>query len=102
MAAGAVLGGGGRLPSVGLRLPEMPGSARGLPTGQPRTQSSIAVSADHRSWFLLNASPDLRAQFEASRALPDQAIVAEVAGGANNGSRSTDVLVPRPRGIGQP
>ncbi|MYX39485.1 MULTISPECIES: pyrroloquinoline quinone biosynthesis protein PqqB [unclassified Streptomyces] len=31
----------------------------------PRTQSSIAVSADHRRWFLLNASPDLRAQFEA-------------------------------------
>lgn len=31
----------------------------------PRTQSSVAVSADHRRWFLLNASPDLRAQFEA-------------------------------------
>jgi pyrroloquinoline quinone biosynthesis protein B len=34
-----------------------------------RTQSSVAVSADQRSWFLLNASPDLRAQFEAFPAL---------------------------------
>jgi pyrroloquinoline quinone biosynthesis protein B len=29
-----------------------------------RTQSSAAVSADGRSWFLLNASPDIRAQIE--------------------------------------
>jgi pyrroloquinoline quinone biosynthesis protein B len=29
-----------------------------------RTQSSVAVSADGRSWFLLNASPDIRAQIE--------------------------------------
>ena len=28
----------------------------------PQTQSSIAVSADGERWFLLNASPDLRAQ----------------------------------------
>jgi pyrroloquinoline quinone biosynthesis protein B len=31
---------------------------------QPRTQSSVAVSADGGSWFLLNASPDIRAQIE--------------------------------------
>lgn len=37
--------------------------------GPPRTQSSVAVSADRRRWFLLNASPDLRAQFEAFEAL---------------------------------
>jgi pyrroloquinoline quinone biosynthesis protein B len=30
----------------------------------PRTQSSIAVSADGRRWFLFNASPDVRAQIE--------------------------------------
>jgi len=29
---------------------------------RPRTQSSIAVSADGRRWFLLNASPDVRDQ----------------------------------------
>jgi pyrroloquinoline quinone biosynthesis protein B len=31
-----------------------------------RTQSSVAISADEKNWFLLNASPDLRAQIEAS------------------------------------
>ena len=32
---------------------------------QARTESSVAISADGRSWFLLNASPDIRAQIEA-------------------------------------
>jgi pyrroloquinoline quinone biosynthesis protein B len=36
---------------------------------RPRTQSSVAVSADHRQWFLLNASPDIRAQIESFPAL---------------------------------
>lgn len=31
---------------------------------RPRTQSSVAISSDGRSWFLLNASPDIRAQIE--------------------------------------
>jgi pyrroloquinoline quinone biosynthesis protein B len=35
----------------------------------PRTQSSVAVSADYRRWFLLNASPDLRTQIESFPAL---------------------------------
>lgn len=30
-----------------------------------RTQSSVAVSADRHTWFLLNASPDVRTQIEA-------------------------------------
>jgi len=34
-----------------------------------RTQSSVAVSADHRTWFLINASPDVRSQIEAFPAL---------------------------------
>lgn len=34
-----------------------------------RTQSSVAVSADGERWFLINASPDLRAQIEAFPAL---------------------------------
>ncbi|MBO0705480.1 MAG: pyrroloquinoline quinone biosynthesis protein PqqB, partial [Candidatus Dormibacteraeota bacterium] len=37
--------------------------------GRPRTQSSIAVSPEGRRWFLLNASPDLRAQIESFPAL---------------------------------
>ncbi len=34
-----------------------------------RTQSSLAVSADDRHWFLLNASPDLRQQINANPSL---------------------------------
>jgi pyrroloquinoline quinone biosynthesis protein B len=33
--------------------------------GPARSQSSVAVSADHRRWFLINASPDVRTQIEA-------------------------------------
>ena len=34
--------------------------------GRPRTQLQVAISADGSSWLLLNASPDLRTQIEAS------------------------------------
>lgn len=51
--------------------------------GRGRTQSSIAVSADGKSWVLLNASPDLRAQLAAHapfwpRAVRDSRISAVV------------------------
>lgn len=36
---------------------------------ESRTQSSITVSANGENWVLINASPDLRAQFEAFPAL---------------------------------
>jgi pyrroloquinoline quinone biosynthesis protein B len=36
---------------------------------KPRTQASLAVSADGEHWILLNASPDLRAQIQANRSL---------------------------------
>jgi pyrroloquinoline quinone biosynthesis protein B len=39
-----------------------------------RTQASIAVSGDSRSWILLNASPDLRLQIEATPALHPAAL----------------------------
>ncbi len=35
---------------------------KGLPGLKPRTQASVAVSADGRQWVLLNAAPDLRQQ----------------------------------------
>ena len=38
----------------------------------PRTQSSVAVTADGDHWFLLNASPDLRQQINANPALHPQ------------------------------
>lgn len=34
-----------------------------------RSQASVAVSANNRDWFILNASPDLRQQIEATPAL---------------------------------
>jgi pyrroloquinoline quinone biosynthesis protein B len=36
---------------------------------KPRTQASLAVSADGERWILLNASPDLRAQIQGNQAL---------------------------------
>jgi pyrroloquinoline quinone biosynthesis protein B len=41
----------------------------GDPDVRPRTQSSIAVSADAKNWVLLNASPDLRQQIHERRQL---------------------------------
>jgi len=41
----------------------------GDPRVRPRTQASLAVSADGEHWTLLNASPDLRAQLAATPAL---------------------------------
>src|SRR6266567_3761221 len=36
---------------------------------RPRSQSSVAISADGDAWFLLNASPDIRSQIETTPAL---------------------------------
>jgi pyrroloquinoline quinone biosynthesis protein B len=33
--------------------------------GQPRSQTQLAISTDEKSWYLVNASPDLRYQIEA-------------------------------------
>jgi pyrroloquinoline quinone biosynthesis protein B len=41
----------------------------GIFRGKSRTQTQVAISNDDRSWFLLNASPDLRLQIEATPAL---------------------------------
>ncbi|MBV9859676.1 MAG: pyrroloquinoline quinone biosynthesis protein PqqB [Alphaproteobacteria bacterium] len=41
----------------------------GDPQAKPRTQASLAVSANERDWFVLNASPDLRQQIESTPAL---------------------------------
>jgi pyrroloquinoline quinone biosynthesis protein B len=53
----------------------------------PRTQTSVAVSAEGRQWVLLNASPDLRQQINDTRALhPD------LQGGARNSPIKAVVL----------
>jgi pyrroloquinoline quinone biosynthesis protein B len=40
--------------------------------GKSRAQAQVAISADSNSWFLLGASPDLRAQIEATPELHPQ------------------------------
>jgi pyrroloquinoline quinone biosynthesis protein B len=45
----------------------------GDPGARPRTQSSIAVSADEKHWILFNASPDLRQQINERRQLQPSA-----------------------------
>jgi pyrroloquinoline quinone biosynthesis protein B len=41
----------------------------GDPAAKPRTQASLAVSADGADWFLFNAAPDLRQQIGATTEL---------------------------------
>ncbi len=53
----------------------------------PRTQSSIAVSADGKSWVIVNASPDIRQQIRATPELqPDRT------GGSRNSPIAAIVL----------
>lgn len=59
-------GAGGGLPQWNCRCPNCDGARRGAPWIRPRTQSSIAVSADGHEWVLINASPDVRAQLAAN------------------------------------
>ena len=44
----------------------------GDPKARPRTQASVAVSADGEHWFVLNASPDIKQQIEANPSLHPQ------------------------------
>lgn len=71
---------GGGFPQWNCNCANCSGVRSGSIAASPRTQSSIAVSADGRSWLLVNASPDLLAQIRAfpalqpARALRDTAI----------------------------
>src|SRR5262245_8311348 len=53
---------GGGVPQWNCRCPNCAAARAGSPDVRPRTQSSVAVSADGRAWFLLNVSPDIRQQ----------------------------------------
>jgi pyrroloquinoline quinone biosynthesis protein B len=57
---GAAAGGG--FPQWNCNHPNSRRARQKDPAAKPRTQSSIAVSADDAGWFLFNASPDLRQQ----------------------------------------
>ncbi len=56
---------GGGFPQWNCGCPGCRAVRDGSRPALPRTQSSVAVSADRRQWFLLNASPDVRGQIEA-------------------------------------
>jgi pyrroloquinoline quinone biosynthesis protein B len=64
---GAAAGGG--FPQWNSNAPACRRARRGDPAARSRTQASLAVSANRRDWFLLNASPDLRWQIEATKIL---------------------------------
>ncbi|QEO17354.1 pyrroloquinoline quinone biosynthesis protein PqqB [Acetobacter vaccinii] len=57
---GAAAGGG--FPQWNSNAPACRRARAGDPTAPARTQASIAVSGDGVSWYVLNASPDLRTQ----------------------------------------
>jgi pyrroloquinoline quinone biosynthesis protein B len=58
-------GAGGGFPQWNCNCHNCSRLRRNAMNGKPRTQSSIAVSTDHRNWLLINSSPDIRAQLEA-------------------------------------
>jgi pyrroloquinoline quinone biosynthesis protein B len=58
--------GGGGYPQWNCLCPACRLAWGGDKRAKPRTQASLAVSADGESWILINASPDLRAQLMAT------------------------------------
>jgi pyrroloquinoline quinone biosynthesis protein B len=64
---GAAAGGG--FPQWNCRCPVCCLAWSGDGRVKPRTQASLAVSADGKHWTILNASPDLRAQLQGTPAL---------------------------------
>ena len=55
---------GGGFPQWNCGCPNCRGVRGGELKARARTQESIAISADGDNWFLLNASPEIRAQIE--------------------------------------
>ena len=55
---------GGGFPQWNCGCPNCSGVRAGTLRAKPRTQECVALSADGERWFLLNASPEIRAQLE--------------------------------------
>ncbi len=53
---------GGGVPQWNCRCANCEAVRAGSAHARPRTQSSLAISADGQDWFLLNVSPDVRQQ----------------------------------------
>lgn len=62
-------GAGGGFPQWNCNCVNCKGVREGTVNAQPRTQSSIAVSADGVDWILFNASPDIKKQLDAFPAI---------------------------------
>src|SRR5260370_28405389 len=60
---------GGGLPQWNSNAQACRRARAGEPAAKPRTQASIAVSGDSPLWTVMNASPDLRQQIEATAEL---------------------------------
>jgi pyrroloquinoline quinone biosynthesis protein B len=60
---------GGGFPQWNCNCRNCRSSRDGTLGGKPRTQTQVAICNDDRAWFLLNASPDLRMQIEATPVL---------------------------------
>ena len=55
---------GGGFPQWNCGCANCQGVRNGTIAARPRTQESVAVSADGNTWFLLNASPEIRTHIE--------------------------------------
>ena len=62
-------GAGGGFPQWNSAGPGCLRARAGDPLAKPRTQASLAVSADGERWLVLNAAPDIAAQIAATPAL---------------------------------
>jgi pyrroloquinoline quinone biosynthesis protein B len=60
---------GGGFPQWNSNAPACRRARQGDASARPRSQASIAVSANGQDWFVLNATPDLRLQIEATPCL---------------------------------
>src|SRR5438132_12580021 len=60
---------GGGFPQWNCRCPTCRLAWAGDARVQPRTQASLAITADGENWLLINASPDLPQQIRQSQAL---------------------------------
>ncbi len=68
---------GGGFPQWNCACPNCRAVRAGTFHGKARSQTQVAISADTNSWFLLGASPDLRAQIEATAELHPRPIRAQ-------------------------
>jgi pyrroloquinoline quinone biosynthesis protein B len=60
---------GGGFPQWNCNCHNCKSARAGTFKGKSRTQTQVSVSNDDRAWFLLNTSPDLRTQIEATSVL---------------------------------